>query len=148
MTLIQGGKLEVPIDTGSSTGTPTPSTRAQEKDKEKKEENVFVTLAKTIGMLASTLIGPGTIKNINASLQNIGSTISGAEIAKNSSIAESKTEIAQETPTPSPPNINTPDLASVENSPTLDDKSSVFYYLKRFGYEIKTSSLSPNVVVA
>lgn len=148
MTLLQGGKLEVPIDTSSSTGTPTPSTQAQEKEKEKKEENVFVTLAKTIGMLASTLIGPGKIRNINASLQNIGSTISAAEMAKNSSIAESKTEMAQETLAPSPPNINTPDLASIENPPTLDDKSSVFYYLKRFGYEIKTSSLSPNLVVA
>lgn len=92
-------------------------------------------LGKSIGELAAILVGPGTLRNINSALQDTGAQISEAQISKNATIAAAKTEVEQEIPVPSPPNINVADSASVENPPTMSDRTGVFYYLRRFGYQ-------------
>lgn len=148
--LLKGGKLEIPVDASSTGGTPQPTTQAKEEDDKKKEKTVLETMAETIGLLGATIIGPGKIRNINASLQDLGSKISNVELEKVSSIVESKNEKMAEAPMPSPPNINTSDFASIENPPTMDDRNSVFYYLERFGHSYKRpeSSLMRNTVMA
>lgn len=97
-------------------------------------------VGKLFGVLGSAIIKPGIPKN------DIPNTIAVAARETNADIAVAKTEKpVTPPPAPRPPNINKVQGGATENPATQADKNSVYYYLKRFGYQDLSVPASPLV---
>lgn len=101
-------------------------------------------LGKVFGAIAGAVVKPGVIKD------DIPNTIATAARQLNTDIAVTKTEKpVTPPPVPLPPNINKTGGAT-ENPASSADKNSVYYYLRRFGYQdlnVPTTTL-PRAAVA
>lgn len=87
-------------------------------------------LGKIFGIIGSAVIKPGVPKD------DIANTIGVAARELNTDIAVTKTQKPVSLPTPPlPPNINKMGNGAVENQASQTDKNSVYYYLRRFGYQ-------------
>lgn len=83
-----------------------------------------------LGMLGSAIIKPGIPRT------DIAGTISRAATEMNAEIATAKTPKEPKVPTPpTPPNINRGATGATQNPATAADKTVVYYYLRRFGYQ-------------
>lgn len=83
-----------------------------------------------LGMLGSAIIKPGIART------DLAGTISKAATEMNAEVATSKTPKEPKIPTPpTPPNINRAASGATQNPPTAADKTVVYYYLRRFGYQ-------------
>ena len=83
-----------------------------------------------LGMLGSAIIKPGIART------DLAGTISKAATEMNAEVATSKTPKEPKVPTPpTPPNINRAASGATQNPPTAADKTVVYYYLRRFGYQ-------------
>jgi hypothetical protein len=86
-------------------------------------------VAELFGILGSAL-EPGSPRN------NIPLSIAIAARELNVNIAETRTPTPPTLPTPSaPPRINRMPGGPTQNPPTMTDRNSVYYYLRRFGYQ-------------
>lgn len=82
-----------------------------------------------LGILGSAIIKPGIPKD------NLPKVISEASKELNTEIATSKTKKhVSLPPAPTAPRINKTGSSATQNPATSADKNSVYYYLKRFGY--------------
>lgn len=101
-------------------------------------------LGKVFGAIAGAVVKPGVIRD------DIPNTIATSARQLNTDIAVAKTEKpVTPPPPPLPPNINKTG-GTTENPASSADKNSVYYYLRRFGYQdlnVPTTSL-PKAVVA
>jgi hypothetical protein len=92
-------------------------------------------VGKLFGVLGSAIIKPGIPRT------DLGAVIANAAIETNAAVATTRTP----TPTPPPPvprisapsspNINRGSSGPTQNVPTTADRNSVYYYLRRFGYQ-------------
>lgn len=83
-----------------------------------------------LGTLGSAIIKPGIPRT------DLAGTISKAATEMNAEIAVSKTPKEPKVPTPpTPPNINRAATGATQNPATAADKTVVYYYLRRFGYQ-------------
>ena len=87
-------------------------------------------VGKLFGALGGAIIKPGIPRN------DIPNTIATAARETNADIAVAKTEKpVTPPPAPKPPNLNKSAGGATENPATQADKNSVYYYLRRFGYQ-------------
>ena len=87
-------------------------------------------VGKLFGVLGGAIIKPGIPRN------DIPNTIASATRQINADVAVAKTEKpVTPPPAPKPPNINKSAGGATENPATQADKNSVYYYLRRFGYQ-------------
>lgn len=100
-------------------------------------------VGKLFGVLGSAVIKPGVART------DVSSVIASAAKETNADIAISKTPPAPPSmpPMPAPPNINKIDGGATQNPATPADKNSVYYYLRRFGYQ-DLSVPEPKAVIA
>lgn len=92
-------------------------------------------VGKLFGVLGSAIIKPGVPR------RDLGAVIANAAIETNTAVATTRTP----TPTPPPPaprasapstpNINRGSSGPTQNVATTADRNSVYYYLRRFGYQ-------------
>lgn len=83
-----------------------------------------------LGILGSAIIKPGIART------DLAGTISKAATEMNAEVATSKTPKEPKIPTPpTPPNINRAASGATQNPPTAADKTVVYYYLRRFGFQ-------------
>ncbi len=90
-------------------------------------------VGKLFGILGSAIIKPGIPRT------DLGAVIANAAIKTNAEVATTRTP----TPTPPPtralappaPNINRGSSGPTQNVTTTVDRNSVYYYLRRFGYQ-------------
>ena len=83
-----------------------------------------------LGTLGSAIIKPGIART------DLAGTISKAATEMNAEIATTKTPKEPKIPTPpTPPNINRAATGATQNPATSADKTVVYYYLRRFGYQ-------------
>lgn len=86
--------------------------------------------ASLFGILGSAIVSPGVART------DIPNTIAIAARELNTDIAESRTETLPTPPVPpTPPRLNRGSATSTQNPPTMEDRNSVYYYLRRFGYQ-------------
>ena len=86
--------------------------------------------AKLFGALGSAVIKPGVPRT------DLGAIISQAAKETNAEIATAKTPTPPTPPpAPTPPRINNTEGGPTQNPPTMADRSGVYYYLRRFGYQ-------------
>ena len=87
-------------------------------------------VAKLFGVLGGAIVKPGIAKT------DLSSVIANAAKETNADIAVAKTPKQPALPpAPAPPNINKIDGGATQNPATAQDKNSVYYYLRRFGYQ-------------
>lgn len=87
-------------------------------------------VGKLFGVLGSAIIKPGVPRD------DIPNTIGIAARKANADIAVSKTPKPVKVPSPpSPPKLNRNANGPTQNPATAADKTSVYYYLRRFGYQ-------------
>jgi len=95
-------------------------------------ENGMEKVAELFGMLGSAIIKPGVPRD----KEDYSKSIAAAAIKTNAEVAVTKTPKAAPTPKlPTPPNINKIDGGATQNPATAADKNSVYYYLRRFGFQ-------------
>jgi hypothetical protein len=83
-----------------------------------------------LGILGSAIIKPGIART------DLAGTISKAATEMNAEVATSKTPKEPKVPTPpTPPNINRAASGATQNPATASDKTIVYYYLRRFGFQ-------------
>lgn len=89
-------------------------------------------VAELLGMLGSAIVKPGVAKD----KEDYSKVITSAAIDNNTAVIKSKTPKAMSTPKlPTPPNINKIDGGAPQNPASSADTDSVYYYLRRFGYQ-------------
>lgn len=87
------------------------------------------TIAKLFGTIGSAVIKPGVPRT------DLGATISQAAKETNAEIAVAKTpKDPTPPPMPAPPRINKKEGGPTQNPPTMADRTSVYYYFERFGF--------------
>jgi hypothetical protein len=87
-------------------------------------------IGKVLGAIGGAVVGPGIPRT------DIGSIVSKAAKELNADVAASKTETPPSPPAPpTPPRINVTDSGAVQNPATGADRNSVYYYLRRFGFQ-------------
>jgi len=87
-------------------------------------------IGELLGIIGSAIIKPGVPRD------DIPNTIAIAAREMNADIAVSKTPKPLKVPLPpSPPKINRNSSGPTQNPATAEDKNSVYYYLRRFGYQ-------------
>lgn len=103
-------------------------------------------LGKLFGAIGGAVVDPGIPRT------DIGATISAAATEMNSEVAASRSEPEPSLPQPPmPPRINRTDAGAIQNPATASDRNSVYYYLRRFGYQdlsTPESTLMPATVAA
>jgi len=104
-------------------------------------------IGKVLGAIGGAVVDPGIPRT------DIGGVISKAATELNADVASSKTETPPSSPQlPTPPKNNKTDPGAAQNlSADANRNSSVYYYLKRFGYQdlsTPESSLMRNTVMA
>lgn len=88
------------------------------------------TAAKLFGALGSAIIEPGIPRT------DVPGTIAAAARELNSEIAVNRNpEPPSPPPPPAPPRINRSNSGPTQNPPTTADRNSVYYYLRRSGYQ-------------
>ena len=94
-------------------------------------------IGELFGMLGSAIIKPGVPRD----KEDYSKAIAAAATQTNAESAVAKTPKPVPTPPiPQPPNINRSDFGATQNPATAADKDSVYYYLRRFGFqELSTS---------
>ena len=95
-------------------------------------------IGELFGMLGSAIIKPGVPRD----KEDYSKAIAAAAVQTNTEAAVAKTPKQKPTPpAPKPPNINRSDIGAPQNPATAADKNSVYYYLRRFGFqELSTPS--------
>lgn len=89
-------------------------------------------MAELFGILGSAIIKPGVPRD----KEDYSKAISAAAVKTNADVAVTKTPKSAPIPkAPTPPNINKIDGGATQNPATSADKNSVYYYLRRFGYQ-------------
>jgi len=89
-------------------------------------------IAELFGMLGSAIVKPGVPRD----KEDYSQAINAAAVKTNAEVAATKTPKSAPTPKlPTPPNINKIDGGATQNPATAADKNSVYYYLRRFGFQ-------------
>ena len=89
-------------------------------------------LGELFGMLGSAIIKPGVPRD----KEDYSKAITAAAVKTNAEVAVTKTPKSSPVPRlPTPPNINKIDGGATQNPATSTDKNSVYYYLRRFGFQ-------------
>ena len=89
-------------------------------------------IGELFGMLGSAIIKPGVPRD----KEDYSKAIAAAAAQTNAESAVAKTPKPVPTPPiPRPPNINRSDFGATQNPATAADKNSVYYYLRRFGFQ-------------
>jgi len=89
-------------------------------------------LGELFGMLGSAIIKPGVPRD----KEDYSKAITAAAVKTNAEVAVTKTPKSSPVPgLPTPPNINKVNGGATQNSATSADKNSVYYYLRRFGFQ-------------
>jgi hypothetical protein len=89
-------------------------------------------IGELFGMLGSAIIKPGVPRG----KEDYSKAITAAAAQTNAESAIAKTPKPVPTPPiPRPPNINRSDFGATQNPATAADKDSVYYYLRRFGFQ-------------
>ena len=89
-------------------------------------------IGELFGMLGSAIIKPGVPRG----KEDYSKAITAAATQTNAEAAVAKTPKPVPTPPiPRPPNINRSDFGATQNPATAVDKNSVYYYLRRFGFQ-------------
>jgi hypothetical protein len=89
-------------------------------------------IGELFGMLGSAIIKPGVPRD----KEDYSKAIAAAATQTNAESAVAKTPKPVPTPPiPQPPNINRSDFGATQNPATAADKNSVYYYLRRFGFQ-------------
>ena len=89
-------------------------------------------IGELFGMLGSAIIKPGVPRG----KEDYSKAITAAATQTNAEAAVAKTPKPVPTPPiPRPPNINRSDFGATQNPATAADKNSVYYYLRRFGFQ-------------
>lgn len=89
-------------------------------------------IGELFGMLGSAIIKPGVPRD----KEDYSKAIAAAAAQTNAESAVAKTPKPVPTPPiPRPPNINKSDMGATQNPATAADKNSVYYYLRRFGFQ-------------
>ena len=95
-------------------------------------ENGLEKMAELFGMLGSAIVKPGVPRD----KADYSQAINAAAVKTNAEVATTKTPKSSPTPKlPTPPNINKIDGGATQNPATNADKNSVYYYLRRFGFQ-------------
>lgn len=99
-------------------------------------------LGEIFGMLGSAIIKPGVPRD----KEDYSKAITAAAVQTNTETAVAKTP----KPTPiltasKPPNINKSGSGATQNPATTADKDSVYYYLRRFGFQELSAPVKPAV---
>jgi hypothetical protein len=88
------------------------------------------TMGKILGAIGGAIVDPGIPRT------DIGGIVSAAASEYSAEVAANKTETPPSPPTPpAPPRINVTDSGAVQNPATGADRNSVYYYLRRFGFQ-------------
>jgi hypothetical protein len=99
-------------------------------------------IGELFGILGSTIIKPGVPRG----KVDYSEAIGAAAVQTNAEIAVSKTPKAlPKISIPRAPNINRSNTGTTQNPATSTDKNSVYYYLRRFGYQDLNVGESPLV---
>ena len=89
-------------------------------------------IGELFGLLGSAIIKPGVPRD----KEDYSKAITAAAVKTNTEAAVAKTPKPRPTPpAPQPPNINRSDIGATQNPATAADKNSVYYYLRRFGFQ-------------
>jgi len=89
-------------------------------------------IAELFGMLGSAIVKPGVPRD----KKDYSQAINAAAVKTNAEVATTKTPKSSPIPKlPTPPNINKIDGGATQNPATNEDKNSVYYYLRRFGFQ-------------
>lgn len=89
-------------------------------------------VAELFGMLGSAIIKPGVPRD----KEDYSKAINNAAVNTNASVISTKSSKSAPTPKlPTPPNINKIDGGAPQNPASSADVNSVYYYLRRFGYQ-------------
>jgi murein DD-endopeptidase MepM/ murein hydrolase activator NlpD len=87
-------------------------------------------MGKLLGAIGGALVAPGIPRTDTASI------ISSAASEYSGEVAANKTETPPSPPAPpAPPRINVTEGGAVQNPATSADRNSVYYYLRRFGFQ-------------
>lgn len=88
--------------------------------------------AELFGMLGSAIIKPGVPRD----MEDYSKAINNAAVNTNASVVTAKSPKTAPAPKmPTPPNINKIDGGATQNPASSTDVNSVYYYLRRFGYQ-------------
>ena len=88
------------------------------------------TMGKILGAIGGAIVDPGIPRT------DIGGIVSAAASEYSAEVAANKTETPPSPPAPpAPPRINVTEGGAVQNPATSADRNSVYYYLKRFGFQ-------------
>lgn len=97
-------------------------------------------LGEIFGMLGSAIIKPGVPRD----KEDYSKAISAAAVQTNTEAAVAKTPKPKQIPAmPKPPNINKSGTGATQNPATTTDKESVYYYLRRFGFQELSAPVKP-----
>ena len=100
------------------------------------------TMGKILGAIGGAIVDPGIPRT------DIGGIVSAAASEYSAEVAANKTETPPSPPAPpAPPRINVTEGGAVQNPATSADRNSIYYYLRRFGFqELSTpeSALQPS----
>jgi hypothetical protein len=89
-------------------------------------------LGELFGMLGSAIIKPGVPRD----KEDYSKAITAAALQTNAEVAVTKTPKSSPVPAlPTPPNVNKINGGGAQNSATSANKNSVYYYLRRFGFQ-------------
>jgi hypothetical protein len=87
-------------------------------------------IGKMLGAIGGAIVDPGIPRT------DIGGIVSAAASEYSAEVAANKTETPPSPPAPpAPPRINVTDNGAVQNPATGADRNSVYYYLRRFGFQ-------------
>lgn len=88
------------------------------------------TMGKILGAIGGAVVDPGIPRT------DIGSIVSAAASEYSAEVAANRTETPPSPPAPpAPPRINVTESGAVQNPATATDRNSVYYYLRRFGFQ-------------
>jgi hypothetical protein len=97
-------------------------------------------LGELFGMLGSAIIKPGVPRD----KEDYSKAITAAAVQTNTETAVAKTpKPLPNLSTPKPANINKSGTGATQNAATTADKDSVYYYLRRFGFQELSAPVKP-----
>ena len=87
-------------------------------------------IGKVLGAIGGAVVAPGIPRT------DIGGIVSAAASEYGAEVAANRTETPPSPPSPpAPPRINVTSNGAVQNPATAADRNSVYYYLRRFGFQ-------------
>lgn len=87
-------------------------------------------IGKVLGAIGGAVVAPGIPRT------DIGGVVSAAASEYGAEMAANRTETPPSPPSPpAPPRINVTSNGAVQNPATTADRNSVYYYLRRFGFQ-------------